>query len=650
MALEKWLLEVAKSASQEIVESWCLYLMRSSKSSSITSVVTSAVLAQHSKLFNIAKILFQTKEFFHYDTARIMLDQTHKGQLVGLRNCFPRNFGNEIYEDERIKVCDDSHRKWALEHLALQYQLFRTTEETEEEASRRQKVIWDILDKFYQKLPDKSSETEADKTWRLYLARMDRRRMSPEVEKKDEGVLIKFNPEIDQELKKHSEDALQEISEKMKYTGLRLWADFRFKREEESYKKYAQYETNPKLVIKEAKEIFEGLKKTTDEEYALFNRSVPAYACSVLMRDFFDKLDAGEREFCKEVIIAYSALPLMTERYMYQISDGTEPAIALLPHLIEHFPKEKGEIKVLLFRLLLSPTEQISTYAARCVLHTLWQISFDDANSLFLGYLLVSPHYYALIDQVREENYRKKNYGDIFPQVSKIFFKKYKKELEKIANNKVSYNDLTNLETLDLEVLKTGFELLPLKIEHNDHKKFIGVILPIFAKKILQDDDKIDFALRHIFLEKLAYFILNLPLEEIGVYLRSFVENFRNSREMAEFFQEFIRVEDRLVKYNEFWIVWGAFYKKMEDMVKSDGRYYSKEVICSYLLAGTPWKEDAKEWHSLKEREKAFYKKSAENLGHHPSVLYSMAKFLYDIGRFFDDDVLSWLIHILENN
>jgi hypothetical protein len=119
---------------------------------------------------------------------------------------------------------------------------------------------------------------------------------------------------------------------------------------------------------------------------------------------------------------------------------------------------------------------------------------------------------------------------------------------------------------------------------------------------------------------------------------------------MAEFFQEFIRVEDRLVKYNEFWIVWGAFYKKMEDMVKSDGRYYSKEVICSYLLAGTPWKEDAKEWHSLKEREKAFYKKSAENLGHHPSVLYSMAKILNDIGSNFADDGLSWLNHILENN
>lgn len=652
MALEKWLLDVAKSASKDVIESWCLYLIKNSKSASITAVVSIVVLAQPSKLFNVAKILFQTKQFFLYDTARMMLDQSHKSQLLGLRNYFPRNYDNEIYEDERIKACDDSHRKYALEHLALNYQLFRTEEESEDEVKDRQEIIWAIFDKYYAELPDKSTETDSDKTWKLYLARMDRRRMSPEIEKTDKGTFIKFNPEIDANLKKHSEDALQEISEKMKYTGLRVWADSRFRGEEETCKKYPLYETDPKRVITEAKEIFEGLKTAKKEEFSLFNRSIPAYACSVLMRDFFDKLDSDEKEFCKEVIIGYAAIPLMTEQYMYQISDGTEAAIVLLPNLIEHFQKDKKDIKMLLFRLLLSPYREISTFAARGILHKLWKISFNDANSMFVGYLLLSPKYDALIDKIREENYKRKNYGDLITQVSKAFEKKYRKELERVNKNDISYDELDGLENADLEILKSAFELLPLETTDNNHKKFLSAIFPIFAKKILQDDreDRIDYTLRHRFLEKFAYFTLNLQKKEIMTYLQPFIENFHNSREMSEFFQEFIYVEDRLSKYDEFWTVWNAFYEKVADLCKSKSSYYAKEVISSYLLAGIPWNEKAKEWHTLKEREKIFYKKTAEEMGQHPAVLYSISKVLNDIGSNFIEDGLAWISHILENN
>ncbi|MCK4797777.1 MAG: ATP-binding protein, partial [Spirochaetes bacterium] len=234
MALEKWLLEVARSASKEVIESWCHYLIKNSKSVSITAVVSSVVLAQPSKLFNIAKILFQTKEFFLYDTSRLLLDGQAKMQYsIG----YGLNFDNQIHQDERIKTCDDSHRKHALEHLAFNYQMFRAKEESEDEVKDRQEIIWGIIDKYYAELPDKSSETKSDKTWKLYLARMDRRKMSPEVEETDEGTLIKFNPEIDPDLKKHSEDTQREISEKMKYTSLRVWADSRFRGEKETYEK-----------------------------------------------------------------------------------------------------------------------------------------------------------------------------------------------------------------------------------------------------------------------------------------------------------------------------------------------------------------------------------------------------------------------------
>lgn len=122
MALEKWLLEYAKVTSSEELENRCRYLIENSKSASITAAVTSVVLAQPSKLFNIAKILFQTKEFFLYDNGRYSLEQCVKSYYsIG----YGLNYQHKIFQDERIKTCEDAHRKFSLEHIALQYQLFQ---------------------------------------------------------------------------------------------------------------------------------------------------------------------------------------------------------------------------------------------------------------------------------------------------------------------------------------------------------------------------------------------------------------------------------------------------------------------------------------------------------------------------------------------
>ncbi len=303
MALEKWLLENAKSTSKENIEKWCLYLIKNSKSASITAVVTSVVLSQPSKLFGIAKILFQTKELFIYDTHRYVFDQSAKS-LYSIGHSF--NFQKRLFQDERFETCDEPHRNLTIENLALNYQLFRSEDENEEEAAERQRTIWEIFDKYYEKIREKSIETDTDKTWRLYLARMDRREMNIEIEQKDKKILMKFNPEIDSELKKYSEDFSKESSDKMKYTSLKLWSNYKFTKEEEQYLKYQQYENNPQLVITETKEIIERMKKKTGDIFSLYNDSIPAYTCSVLIRDSFDKLNEEDKLLCKKVILGFA--------------------------------------------------------------------------------------------------------------------------------------------------------------------------------------------------------------------------------------------------------------------------------------------------------------------------------------------------------
>jgi len=159
------------------------------------------------------------------------------------------------------------------------------------------------------------------------------------------------------------------------------------------------------------------------------------------------------------------------------------------------------------------------------------------------------------------------------------------------------------------------------------------------------------YILRHSFYEKYAYFILNSTKNEIQTYLKPFIDNFKNSREAGEFIREVINAEDRLNKYEEFWTVWNAFYHRIIELCKKPSSpYYAKEILQSYLLSRTYWKEDAKEWHTLKDREKLFFKKVTEDIGHHPSVLYSISKILNGIGSNFINDGVLWISSILEKN
>lgn len=653
MALERWLLEYAKTSSQEDLEGICADLINHSKSASITAVVVSVALAHPTKLFNIAKILFQTRQFFLYDTSRQLSDQRAKS-LYSFGSGL--NYRHKIYEDERIKTCEDAHRKLSLEQLALQYQFIKWGEETDKVVEERQNAVWRIFDKYYSTLPNKAEETEADKTWRLYLARMDRRKMNPQVEDKDGRLLITFNPDLEPELKKYSEDSLKESSAALKYVSLNLWSDIRFKREKQEYLNYPQYENDPQLALKEAKEIAEGLKNHP-EGIPIFSRHIPAYTCAVLLRDFADKLSTEDKEFCKEVILGFAAIPLAIENYHYQTIDGTEPAITSLSLLIKYFPEGKGDVKSLLFLLLLNPWREISIFATRSVLHDLWEISFEDAQSILLGFLFLKPKYSELSEKVFDEYYAGKVIDFSFSgvptqEVLKCFVEQYEGEIERVISNKVSYEDLGSLESINLETLNTALELIPPKTNDEIHRKLLRKISSVFSEKLQEsDDDKVDYTLKHRFLEKFAYLVLNSRESDIKTYLRPFVANFYEFRDMEDFFQTFVSVEDRLNQYEEFWVVWNIFYGRIVELCKRKKLYSdTQQIIHNYLLAWQYWREDAKEWHTLKDREKVFFKKVAEDIGHQPSVLYSLSKLLNEVGSHFMDDGIFWLSSILQKN
>ena len=152
-----------------------------------------------------------------------------------------------------------------------------------------------------------------------------------------------------------------------------------------------------------------------------------------------------------------------------------------------------------------------------------------------MGYIYLKPKYKEVSKAVREENYKKNNYEYSQAQVMDQFVNKYEKDIEKVIKNQMSFDSLTELNNSSFRTLNTAFELLPLKTDNEDHKKFFQIIFPIFSKLVFKENDKTDYTLKHRFLDKFAYFILNRNREEIEEYIKPFVDNFPDSREMSDF-------------------------------------------------------------------------------------------------------------------
>ena len=183
---------------------------------------------------------------------------------------------------------------------------------------------------------------------------------------------------------------------------------------------------------------------------------------------------------------------------------------------------------------------------------------------------------------------------------------------------------------------------------------FVVELASIVAKKVRRhgrgEGKQVDYNVRQLFLKKFAFFVLSADRSDIPAYVRPLIDDFRSLDYAADIFQEFISAEDKLNQYNSFWAVWEQFYPSIVELCKSDKGFHSSTPIHNYLLAWPWWRKDAREWRSLKEREKEFFKRVSQDIGSHPAVLYSLAKLLNEIGAVYVADGIFWISAIFENH
>jgi hypothetical protein len=652
MALEKILLSYAQSSKPETIEYVLLQILTKSKSTSLTAVVCSIVLANPNKFYNIALILFKTIELFHIDTTR----RTMEFEVKSLHNMgYGWNKEKDIlYADERLKTCEDKHRDICLETLFINYEFFEIGGATKEENKEFIQKLYGIIDQHKIDIQEKSEAEQ--KAFGILLARMDRRVMKPIVKNYDDShYIVELNPQLSPELREHSEKVTQETSEFFRYIPLNMWSILKNKGDKD-VSNYLRYENNPLSALEEIKEFMQEAENGTIQRFPT-DANMPYFVCSALIRFYREQLNDDELNFCKNIIIE-SAIRLFSDDYNYQIIDGVEAAIHAIPSLITVFPEDKEDLTLIMLFVLfdrysLGAYKRICDYVVEAIYKSdMWSLFPNDVQSILLGFIKLKPIY-------NQTYFEKMKMQDTWGRISKsILMKDFKQKITEQFNN-FSFNDLSfdiqDVVTLDINDLEIIYQLIPSNTHDKTHLDIYKNTLPIIIQELLVDRRKkgkdYSYSLRLKIFKRFAYFILERNIDEIDNYLQPFIDSFDAIEEASFFLNELISAEDYKTKYEQFWYIWGKLYPKfIEICCKNSRKYHLGQVVRSYLLAWQRWKEDITEWHSLKKENLSFYKNTVDDIGDNPNVLYSISEVLTSIGSKFLDEGIDLVYNIISKN
>ena len=656
MALEKSLLQIGKVCDRKQLDDICMHMLSSSSSAAIASLISAIVCAYPEKTFNTALVLFRTKRFFLYDTTRWTKESSHKQSLVMLKKMYPGG-ANELFENEKIQSCDDKHREINLEHLMFKYQLVGFEGDSDTDFVDRKTRIWEILDKYYEELPPKEDQTDGDHTWRMYLARIDVRKMTPIKESVNGETYISFKPEIDPDLQQKSDSVQQETQDVFKHSKLSVWSQRQWNRESVEDLEQNQKYQDPSIVIEEVRQIIQEAATLPDDR-KMFDAETPFYAYAVLLRDYNKKLKKKEASEIGTYLTS-CLMQILNEENRSDFYQGSIPAIVSILPLIMNISDEFHETaKTLLFAFLfdktsVSQSESLADFAAMAVRERLWESNFEDAQSLLSGYIELCPKFRGYKDEKHKEYYAKKNSSEP-PSSYKIlldFLDQNESVVESAINSKLTSLKIPNIEDTDSSDLKAIFLILPLSINDDSHKQLATQILKYLAPVVFKRHEARSYMKDIRFFEKLSHMLLRANNDDINAWMEIIIPQLTVEDGSANFIEQLVKVDDRFPYIDSFWRIWKIMYSKVIELSVDQNTYrHNKSFLLNYLLTSN-WKDEAVEWHSLPiNQARWLFGGISKDLSGNTVVLHSIAKILSSVASNYLLDGAPWLYKAIEKH
>jgi len=622
MALESWLLELCQQ-NLAILDRILIDLLTRSNNVAVTSVVVSVAIA-HTILAGQAAIsLLKCPVFFELDRIRMMRDYSPSSKFLADWPIINAEHG--IYNEERKNADALKHRKLNLENLAITLQL-----------SSFQNQVQEILDHYYEILPQINLQTNEDRIWRIALHRMDLRHY--DIVKAARDGYLQFQPKpVDPDIQEFLAEDNPALEASLNRSALLFWAMSVFKREKDS----KPDEWQQRLL--QAQQIFLELGTIPHPIEKKMAEGGIAYSATVSVRDHWLELSEEDRNWCVEVILNSVSQDADNQDDSVVSSrdsmDASRPCAFILPLLLSHtFPYEiKTELHEGLAISLTHASQEVAGYAAEGIGTYLWQI--DRELSLTCVELIIREAKLKRQIDLRENA---KPYSQQLSQESRK--KEMIEDLRSIILKRKSFNE-RDLFTLDLSERwgQTAlWRLIPIfsqRPQEELSRRFFKLVADALVKwwdedkHAKQRDDWLDY----FCIQRLTRFAFSLEPSEACQICEQII-NVVDTRpkEVTDFIEWLIISEDTIGNERVFWCLWETIAKRVSDMQWSE--HFNKgdsdriKLLNTIFLGLAIWKEDIRHWKRL-EGNNWHLDKFFELLAPNPAVLGAYCRFLYQIGE-----------------
>jgi len=629
MALERWLYELARQAPKRL-DAILVDLLAKSDNSAIIAVVASVTTAFPFQCGESLLTLLTAREYVMMDRHRLATESRGVTEIFG-NLLAHRNAENRLYQSERDEADKWPHRRQDLEFAITQLQFTHFAERVQK-----------ILDNHRQTIANLSVQNDDDRLWRLALHRMDLRgytvaedTAAPEDTHEKDYIRLELKaPESD--LQEMVDRSGPQFARTQNRIGLLMWGLKVFKREIEPS---GPDEWREKLRSGMA---FENM--ATTDPMGDVSAGAPAIVAAVSVRDHWQDLSDDEKlwcveQICSSVLATANTWNRMATVQRFEMSSDRACAWAMSVLITKNLPnKLQGRVKEAFVAALTHPVEEVSWYATWGA-SELWPNNRELAcRSVYIIAMEARMIGSALAAENGKPYDARRQYEDIIAEVANRVRQLF---LEGSALSEDAYDQLV---IDDWHGVRAQNRILAI-LGKEPTEPLAGKAFARAAKALAQwwaqknersERGQRDYEAESSLARLIEQFAMRAPLDMAKATLQPFLQAVHNPpRELHDFIEGLLLVEDREPNTKQFWTIWTWFADRAKSaswLPHVDDRYSTGSEVINSLFLGTMWKEEVRHWRSL------------EGYAHHLHALFdelppssvlldAYVRFLYHVGE-----------------
>lgn len=590
MALEVWLLKLADEQQKpdwKKIEQLLWRILTKSNSASMYAIVASVAMAHPDELFYVLMFLCQDIRFLEMDLHRCSTEITTNSHSIA----FSRH---PAWWDERNRSNNLPHRQQHLEAILLNCQYaYDNTED--KELAKRLEVAYQVVDELKKQVAQIGQENTI---YQFILARADYRSYKKEDVTLSNGIeAIQLTPTLSPELEEERKQTA-EFASRLGAVSLRVWADKRYKGEEQELKGNP-YVNNPQGVVEAIRAIEKQVaEKAGDQLLMPGDAYIPYMASAVLLMFEQEYLNDEEKKECLDrVVLALKSLGAMASNTLSELNI----CIAAIPALIDLFPERQSDFIPILAAYVKTTHEYINERVCDMM-----------SDAIYRGQLW-------------------KKYPDMMNAV--------------LAKIKAGIPD-EDWEAMSAD--NADSVLCLLTFTPVDDKRQLGrICIEKLSANWQVSSENISYKDKSHIAKSVAKYVLYAPKEEVTMLIGPYVPLIDWDSSYEPLITHFIIGVSQHGRYENFWLVWNALYNAI---IEGAGRYYHNSILNEYLLNPLFMSQDLDEWFVFEEKDLLFFERVANDIGGHPAVMYAFTRVFATIGKKYSKQAIALFSGIISQH